>query len=263
MTLVLLFAATTALAQDKTVQAALEYRIGAGDGIRISVFQNPNLTLETRVAEDGSITYPLIGRVRIGGMTVAAAEQIIAKALEAGAYIQQPQVNILPLAIRSSQVSVLGLVNRPGRFPLETFNTKVSEMIAIAGGVSGAAADVAILIGERNGKPYRKEVDLLALFLHNSLDEDVTVTGGDVIYVHRAPIYYVYGEVQRPGSYRIERDMTVRQALVQGGGPTQRGTERSLRLHRRGADGKLQVRAPTLDEPVKPDDVLHIGETLF
>src|SRR5205823_6083388 len=121
----------------------------------------------------------------LGGMTVAAAEQAIARALETGGYLRSPQVSILPLALRSSQVSVLGLVNRPGRFPLETLNTKLSEMIAIAGGISQGAGDVAILTGERAGKPFRKEIDIAALFLNNKLAEDVTVTGGDVIYVHR------------------------------------------------------------------------------
>ena len=260
----LLAIAVPVQAQDKTVaQKGLEYRIGAGDGLRISVFQNPNLTLETRVAEDGGITYPLIGKVSLGGLTVAAAEQVIARALERGNFIQEPQVSILPVAIRSSQVSVLGFVNRPGRFPLETFNTRLSEMIAIAGGISAGAADVAILTGERGGRPYRREIDIPALFLHNKLDQDVTVQAGDVIYVHRAPVYYVYGEVHRPGSYRVERAMTVRQALVQAGGPTQRGTERSLRLHRRGADGTPEELTPRLGELVQPDDVLHVGDSLF
>ena len=253
-----------ALAQPKTIEhRGYEYKIGAGDSLRVSVFQNPNLGLETRVAEDGSITYPLIGKVFLAGMTVAAAEQVIAAALEKGRYIQSPQVNILPLAIRSSQVSVLGQVGRPGRFPLETFNTRVSEMIAIAGGITAGAADVAILTGERDGKPYRREIDIPSLFLENKLDNDVIVHGGDVIYVHRAPMYYVYGEVNRPGSYRVERDMTVPQALVQGGGPTQRGTERSVRLYRRNAEGKLEVIEPRLDAPVQADDVLKVGESIF
>ena len=254
-----------AFAQQKTIEGkTLEYRIGAGDGLKISVFQNPNLGLETRVAEDGSITYPLIGKVFLAGLTVAAAEQVIASALEKGRYIQQPQVNILPVAIRSSQVSVLGQVGRPGRFPLETFNTHVSEMIAIAGGITVGAADVAILTGERDGKAYRKEIDIPSLFLDkNKLENDVIVMGGDVIYVHRAPMFYIYGEVNRAGSYRVERDMTVRQALVQGGGPTQRGTERSLRLFRRGTDGKLAQTQPSLDDAVQPDDVLKVGESVF
>jgi polysaccharide export outer membrane protein len=191
------------------------------------------------------------------------AEQTIATALERGRYIQDPQVNILPVAIRSSQVSVLGLVNRPGRFPLETFNTKVSEMIAIAGGIAPGAADVAIVTGERSGKPFRQEIDIPALFLQNKMEDDLVVQGGDVIYVDRAPMFYVYGQVNRPGSYRVERDMTVRQALVQGGGPTERGSERSVRLYRQGNDGKLQVIEPGLDERVRRDDVIKVGESIF
>ena len=251
------------LALGARAQDHLEYRLGAGDTIRITVFQNPNLTLESRVSEAGTINYPLIGTVKIGGLTVPLAEKTIARALDDGGFIKRPQVSILTLQVRSSQVSVVGLVNKPGRFPLETSSTRVSEMIAIAGGISPGAADVAILTGERAGKPYYKEIDIAGLFLHKKLDEDVAVTGGDVIYVHRAPMFYIYGEVQRPGSYRVERSMTIRQALVQGGGPTLRGTERSLRLHRRGANNQLEVLNPGLDDPVQPDDVIHVGESLF
>lgn len=240
-----------------------EYRLGAGDSIRVTVFQNPNLTLETRVSEDGTINYPLVGTVKISDLTIPAAERTLAGALEKGNYISQPQVNILALTIRSSQVSVLGLVNRPGRFPMETFNTRMSEMLAVAGGISPGGADVAILTGERGGKRFRKEIDIPSLFLKNNQDDDVIVAAGDVIYVDRAPMYYIYGEVNRPGSYRIERGMTLRQALVQGGGPTAKGTERGLRLHRRGAKGELEVITPGLNEVVKPDDVLHVGESFF
>jgi polysaccharide export outer membrane protein len=241
-----------------------EYRLGAGDSIRISVFQNPNLTLETRVGEDGAITYPLIGRVAIGGATLAGAEQTIAKALEAGNYIREPQVTMLLLLTRSSQVSVLGLVNRAGRYPLDSMGTRVSEMIAIAGGIAPAGGDLAILAGERAGKPFRKEIDIAALFLQKGHGDDIAVQGGDVIYVDRAPMFYVYGEVNRPGAYRLERGMTLRHALARGGGPTQRGTERSLRLHRRGADNQVQViNHPKLDDLARPEDVLHVGESLF
>jgi polysaccharide export outer membrane protein len=241
-----------------------EYRLGPGDSIRISVFQNPDLTLETRVGEDGTITYPLIGRVAIGGATLPAAEHTIAKALDAGNFIHQAQVTILLLQLRSSQVSVLGLVNRAGRYPLETVNTRVSEMIAIAGGVAPAGGDVAILTGERQGKSFRKEIDIAGLFREKGGVEDIAVAAGDVIYVERAPIIYVYGEVNRPGAYRLERGMTLRHALARGGGPTPRGTERNLRLHRRGDNGAMQViKTPRLDDLARPEDVLHVGESIF
>ena len=247
--------ASASWGQEKPV----EYRLGPGDGIRISVFQNPNLTLETRVGEDGTITYPLVGRVRIGGLTLQQAEQVIAKGLHEGNYINQPQVSILSTQVRSSQVSVLGLVTRAGRFPLESGGTRVSEMLAMAGGLMPGASDVAVLAGERDGKPFRREIDIPALFGEKGAPEDVAVAARDVIYVHRAPVFYIYGEVQRPGSYRLERGMTVRQALAQGGGPTQRGTERSLRLYR----GGKRAADPRPGDPVLADDVLHVGESIF
>jgi polysaccharide export outer membrane protein len=248
-----------AFAQD----AVPEYRLGPGDTIRIQVFQNPNLTLETRVNENGIITYPLIGTARVGGLSIAEAEQRIASALQTGGFIKQPQVSILLLQNRGNQVSVLGLVTRPGRFPLETFNARVSEMLAIAGGIAPGGADVVILSGTRDGKPFQKEIDIASMFLDKRLQDDVTVRGGDAIYVHRAPMFYVYGEVQRPGTYRVERDMTIRHALAVGGGLTPRGTERGLSVYRRKADGSIESFAPNLGDPVRQDDVLHVRESLF
>jgi len=257
-----LFVLATSLAADILAQERIEYRVSPGDSIRITIFQNPNMTLEARVAEDGTIAYPLIGRIQIGGMTLPSAESAIAKALEAGKFLNRPQVSIVPLLIIGNQVSVLGLVNRPGRFPLEGSTTRISEVIAIAGGISAAGADTAIVRGTRSGKPYQTEIDIAALFLSKD-DNDVVVRPGDVIYVHRAPMFYVYGEVQKPGSYRVERGMTMRQALVQGGGLTSRGTERGVRLHRRSAAGELQVLRPALDDLVRSDDVLYVGESIF
>ena len=251
--------ALCANAQDKQA----EYRLGAGDTIRITVFQNADLTVETRVTENGTITFPLIGVIKIGGMTIGSAEQTIAKALQAGGFIKQAQVNILLLQNRGNQVSVLGQVNRAGRFPLETFNTRISEMVAIAGGINAMGADVAILTGTRDGKPFRKEIDIVGMFLNNKLENDIVVAGGDVIYVHRQPMYYIYGEVQRPGSYRVERGMTVRQALAQGGGPTARGTERSLGLYRRSHEGKIESLSPDLNGLVQPDDIFYVKESMF
>jgi polysaccharide export outer membrane protein len=266
LALVLALAACAAGGQDNRPDKdrLAEYRLGAGDSIKVSVFQNPNLTLETRVGEDGAITYPLIGRVTVGGTTLAAAEQTIARALAAGNFIQEPQVTILLLQTRSSQVSVLGLVNRAGRYPLDTINTRVSEMIAIAGGVAPAGGDIAVLTGERAGKPFRKEIDIAGLFGEKGYQEDIAVAGGDVIYVERAPMFYVYGEVNKPGAYRLERGMTLRHALARGGGPTQRGTERNLRLHRRNGSSQAQViNNPKLDDLARPEDVLHVGESIF
>ena len=247
-------------AQDKL---NYDYKLGPGDTIKIVVFQNPDLTLDTRVAESGAITYPLIGTVQIGGMSIEAAEKKIAQKLKSGGFVQQPQVNIALLQVRGNQVSVLGLVNRPGRFPLETGNTRLSDILAMAGGVAQGGSDSVIISGIREGKPFRKEIDFPAIYVGDSANDDLVVAGGDVLYVHRAPVFYIYGEAQRPGVYRIERGMTIQQALAQGGGPTIRGTESWLRLHRKNADGKVERISPDLHELIKSDDVLYIRESIF
>ncbi|HSF25332.1 MAG TPA: polysaccharide export protein EpsE, partial [Blastocatellia bacterium] len=262
LTLAVLFLAVGAPLPARAQEKPSEYQLGPGDMIRVLVFQHPDLTLETRVSESGAISYPLIGSVRIGGMTIGAGEQAISRALRDGGFIKQPRVNILLLQSRGNQVSVLGQVGKPGRYPLEASNTKLSEMLAIAGGVAPSGADIAIVTGMRDGNPFRRDVDIAALFLKNSAQEDIVISGGDVIFVNRAPTYYIYGEVQKPGSYRVERGMTVRQALAQGGGLTGRGTERGLRLYRRGANGNVETLTPSPDDLVQADDVFHVRESL-
>jgi polysaccharide export outer membrane protein len=253
-----LLGAVHAQAQGKT-----DYPLGAGDAIRVQVFQNPDLTIETRVSENGSITYPLIGAVDLGGLSIAAAEKKIAEALQTGGFLKQPQVNITLQQIRGNQVSVLGQVARPGRFPMETANTRLSDMLANAGGATQAGDDIVIVTGLRNGKPFRKQIDIPSIFLEEKLADDIVLQGGDTIYVHRAPVFYIYGEAQRPGSYRIERNMTVMQALAQGGGPTARGSEKRLRLNRKAANGSIQQIEPEPTEPVLPNDVLYVKESIF
>lgn len=254
--------ASAALAQ-ASATAPADYALAAGDTVRIQVFQNPDLTLDTRVSESGLITYPLIGAVRLGGLSLGAAEQRIAQALKSGGFLQNPQVTVLLTQVRGHQVSVLGQVGRPGRFALESANIRLSDVLANAGGATPAGDDVVIVTGTREGKPFRQEIDLPAIFLRAHSDADIVLQGGDVVYVHRAPVFYVYGEAQRPGSFRIERGMTVMQALAQAGGPTPRGSQNRLLLHRQQPDGSVQALSPQMGDLVQANDVLYVRESLF
>jgi polysaccharide biosynthesis/export protein len=239
------------------------YLIAPGDVLRISVFQSPDLALETRVDEGGSISYPLIGTVAVGGLSVVAAEQRIAKMLRDGGFLVAPQVTIVLVQVRGSQVTVLGMVAKPGRFPLESTDNKLTDVLALAGGIAADGSDVVVLTGTRDGKPMRREIDIPNMAATGDLTQDVRLQAGDMLYVARAPKYFIYGEVQRPGTFRLERGMTVMQALATGGGLTPKGTQRGLNIHRRGADGKVQVIVPNLDDPVLSDDVIFVKESIF
>jgi polysaccharide biosynthesis/export protein len=239
-----------------------DYRLGAGDSIKVQVYQNPELSFEVRVSESGVVNYPLVGPVQLGGLTVGEAEQRIAKALQTGNILKAPQVSINVATVRGSQVAVLGEVHKPGRFPLETTNVRVSEMIAAAGGVTPNGDDRVVVTGTRNGQPFRKEVDVQALFAGRSND-DVTLQPGDTLFVSKAPMFYISGEAQKPGTYRIERGMTVQQAIAAGGGITNRGSMGRIRITRTNPDGQKVTIDPRLSDPVQPGDVLLVRESIF
>ena len=243
--------------------AARDYLIGPGDSVRITVYQSPDLTLEARVAESGTITYPLLGSVKLGGLSVAQAEAEITRGLREGNFLKQPQVTLQVVLVRGNQVSVLGLVNKPGRFPIDIVGMRLSEVLALAGGVAPGGNDIVTLSGERQGKPFRREIDLPALYGRRPSGEDPVLTSGDVVFVDRAPSIYIYGEVQKPGALRLERGMNVLQALAAGGGVTLRGTQRGLRLHRRDAEGVVRVFEPGITDPRLDGDVSQVRGSLF
>lgn len=243
--------------------APQEYRLGPGDSVKISVFQNPDLSLETRVSDTGAISYPLVGNVQLGGLTLQEAEKTIANGLRSGGFVLQPQVTLLLQQVRGAQVAVLGQVARPGRYPLESTTTKVTDALALAGGTTPQGAEKVILTGMRNGRRVRAEIDVAELFVTWTPEKDVTVMAGDTLYVQRAAQVYVYGEVQKAGAYRLERQMTVLQALSVGGGLSPRGTERGIRIHRRGDDGSVRILNPQLGDLVQADDVIVVREALF
>lgn len=240
-----------------------DYALGAGDSVRIQVFQNPDLTVEARVSEGGVISYPLLGALRIGGLSPTSVERLIAQRLKDGNFLQNPQVTVNVLQFRSQQVSVLGNVNKPGRYPLETTGMRLSEVLSLAGGIAPAGADEVVLITQRDGKPQRLEIDLVDLFASGDVTRDPVLGAGDVLYVNRAPNFYIYGQVQRPGMYPLDRGMSLAQAIAKGGGLTLRGSDRGVRVHRRYGNKSVQVLEPKLDDPVRPDDLIFIRESVF
>lgn len=246
-----------------TATSKTDYVIGAGDVIRVTVFQSPDLTLETRVPESGVVAYPLLGTVKLGGLTIGEAEKRIAEGLREGKFVKQPQVSILITQLRGNQASVLGHAVRPGRYSLELSNTRLSDLMALAGGVAPDGSEILTVVGTRDGKPFRTQIDFRTLFRGANAANDIVIQNNDVVYVDRAPQIYIYGEVQRPGPLRLERGMTVLQALAAGGGLTLRGTQRGIKVHRKGADGAVKELTPGLQDQLQQEDVVYVRESLF
>lgn len=242
--------------------SAADVPLGPGDVLKITVFGQPDLTVETRVSEAGSISYPLVGEVKVGGLSSNQAEQKIAEMLDKGGFVRKPQVNLLVTEMQSQQVSVLGQVNKPGRYPADG-KRSLTDMLALAGGVNPDAADTVVLIRTHDGKTTKEVIDMVELVRSADPAKNRELAAGDSLFVERAPRFYIYGEVNKPGSYKLERDMMVLQALSTGGGLSPRGTERGVRVKRRDASGVLQMITVKHEDMLKPDDIVYVKESLF
>lgn len=236
--------------------------LGAGDFLKISVYGNPDLSLETKISEAGSITFPLIGIVPVEGLSTSGAEKKIADLLISGGFVKKPQVNIIVTGIQSQQISILGQVNRPGRYPVDG-KRSITDMLAMAGGISADGGETVTVVRSRNGKSAKRVIDIIEMVRTGNLAENYDLEANDLVYVERAPRFYIYGEVQRPGVYRLEKSMTLVQALSAGGGITLRGTEKNIQIKRRDASGKLQIIEAKHDDLILIDDVIYIQESVF
>jgi polysaccharide biosynthesis/export protein len=241
-----------------------EYKLGGGDSVKISVFLNPELAIEARVSEQGQINFPLVGLVKIGSLSVTEAEKLISDQLKQGGYVQKAQVLLSITAYRSQLVSVLGNVVRPGRYPLEMPGTKLTDLLAMAGGVAVGGSDTIILTRPSGQEgPKKIEIDLPRIFLEGKNEFDLVLQSGDSIYVHKQPNFYISGSVGRPGIYNVDRGLTIAQAIAKGGSYTLRSRESGVRLLRRDASGTMVERIPARDEPILPDDHIFVRESLF
>lgn len=233
------------------VALAQAEKLGVGDAVRVTVFQQPELTTDARISERGTIALPLVGEQKVAGMSQAEAGAAIGEALKKGRFLKHPQVTVALTTVRSRQVSVLGNVARPGRYALDDTSANLSDVIAAAGGITAGGADVVTVL--RDGQSMKMDV----------LGKGFALQAGDTINVERAPVVYIYGEVSRGGAYALVPEMTVMQAIAAGGGITPRGSERRIKLRRHSGNGKYVETDARLQDRVRADDVLYVKEALF
>jgi polysaccharide export outer membrane protein len=245
-----------------SLAAATSEQLGPGDVVRVTVFQSPELTTEAPIAPNGTLTFPLIGEVPIADHSPTEAAAVIAKKLRDGRLVLNAQVNVSLVEVRSQRVSVLGQVAKPGPYPLDTNARTLTAMLAQAGGVTASADDNVVII-RRNGKDVQRiSVDVPAMYRTGNVT-DPELQAGDTVYVPNAPVFYIYGAVQKPGMYRLEPETSVLRALSIGGGLAPRGTERGVIISRPMPDGSTQDIRASLEDRVKANDVVKIKQSIF
>jgi polysaccharide export outer membrane protein len=249
---------------------AQDVTLGPGDIVRVSVYGQKDLDTVAQVSSDGTITFPLLGSVSIGGLAVRTAEQRIATELSSRSLVLEPQVTIFverSLAAESESVTILGNVSRPGRYPIQTMSAASSEniadVIAMAGGLDVEAADFLLLTRTVGGEQSTLRVDLRQLLEQGDLKQNHVVRNGDIAFVPRMDEFFVYGEVRKPGVYRLRNSMTVIQALSASGGLTERGSEKGITVTRKSDNGSNRSIKVDMNDALQPDDVLIVKEGLF
>lgn len=243
-----------------SVSHAADYQLGPGDQISVTVAGSPEFDTKTRIRDDGSIGFPYIGTVKIGGHTVPDAERLIEQELKRRQIIKRPQVSITVESYVSKQVTVMGEVHKPGQYGL-TGQTTLIDMIARAGGTVEDAADYIVLV--RKTKDGKKRYHLTLDELTSGRNAGAICHAGDVIVVPHMAVFYIEGAVNKPGNYRLEQNMTVNQAIAVAGGITDRGDADDITIKRRGKDGKVHKLDGDPDTTLRKDDVIHIGERWF
>ncbi len=237
-----------------------EYVIGAEDVLRITVWDNDDLTVNVRVGLDGYIAYKYIGRVKASGLSTSELAGIIAEKLAEG-YINDPQVNVQVATYRSKEIFIIGEVNRPGTYYL-TKRTTIVEAISMAQGPkSDADSDVIIVRKGDKGKGRNITVNLRKA-LEGDLSQNIAVLDGDSIFLSKAKTFFILGEVHKPGQYKLEKDTSVRKAISIAGGHTERAALGRVKIIRI-VEGEEQEMDVQLEEAVEPLDTIVVPQSYF
>jgi polysaccharide export outer membrane protein len=237
--------------------------IGPGDLVDLTVFDVPELVLRVRVDSSGGVSLPLIGDLKLAGMTVRDSQQLIARELVARQLVRVPQVSLLIEEYATQGITVYGEVNTPGVYPLFGPH-RLYDAISVAGGLTmKAGRTVTILhVGQRD----RPEVIILSN--ENSVGHaDVRIYPGDTIIVSKAGVVYVLGEVNKPGAFVIENNtsMSLLKATALAGGTTKIASLKHTLIIRESPQGPVQTEV-SLDKiaHAKASDLqLHAEDILF
>jgi len=238
-------------------------KLGAGDLIEVSVYNVPELTAKTRINNDGDAYLPLINYVRLSGLTVGEAEDLIQKRLAEGGFVKSPHVSILVDEYASGGVSILGEVARPGVYPV-VGDKRLFDLISAAGGLTDKAGR-SLALTHRN-EPDKPLTVPLSRSLADIPQSNVPISPGDTIIVRKADIVYVVGDVGHPSGFLTDSGhMTVLQAIAMAGGTSRTANLGGTRIIRKEASGMTETRVQLkkILEAKAPDLVMQADDILF
>jgi polysaccharide export outer membrane protein len=252
--------------------AVTDYVVGPQDVLTITSYDQGDLSGKFTLEADGTFTYPLIGRVHAGGLTLRALENSLKKRLKDDGFFRNPQITVSVETYRSQKIFVVGEVRTPGAYPLSG-DMNLVEAIARAGSMLPSASGDAIIVHPLQGASgptlptqvgaaKTERIDLRAM--QNGIFTEATILrDGDTIFVPRAESVYVFGQVKNPGAYALQqKDTSVLQALSLAGGITDRGSTTRIRIVRMAAGVKQDLKVKLVDL-VLPGDTIIVAERIF
>jgi len=261
----LLLALSALLGSTLPLAAQTDYIVGSQDVLTVTVFGEAELSGKYTVEQDGTFTFPQIGRVKAGGVTLRALEQEL-KAKLADGYLKNPQVAVGVENYRSQRILILGEVRSPGEYQLTGEMTLLSALARAGSTTPTAGREATIVRTVRNpaaGEDASRiiKVDLTELQGGN-VSLNVPLQDGDTINVPKAQSVFVAGQVKSPGAYAVDPGTTVLQVLSLAGGLTERGSDNRIRIQRT-LNGKNVEIGAKLTDVVKPGDTIVVRERFF
>lgn len=254
VSLAVLVTATTLLAEN--------YKVGPGDVLKITVYDNPDLETIARVNSDGDILFPLIGEVKVLAKTTSQIAGLISGKLADG-YIVNPQVTVFIKEFKSKKVVIVGQAERPGIHELSG-PTTLLELISKAEGLKKNAGDKIIIKRmAANGTERIITIDRKRLMEEGDPALNITLMDGDNIYIPKAGYYYVTGQVKRPNSYVFEKDLTVMKAIAMAGGFTDIADKDSIKIIRKKNGKEMVLEDVSMHFEILPDDIIVVPESFF
>ena len=249
-----------------------DYLVGPDDVLEISIFEwemtEEAKTLDFRVSESGAVSLPVLGVVPVAGKTLQGVQEEIERELSGRNVLQNPRVAVAVKEYRSRRISVIGAVNAPGVYALHENVSTLMDMLSLAGGPAAGAGEIAYVLrgAEGESEPLRIVVDMEELFERGRSDLNAVLRDGDVVYVPKAPLIYIYGAVRQPGGFPLHRSMRVLEALALAGGFSDRAAKRSCRLLRRSetaSERVVDLNVVRIEQCKAPNLFLRDGDVLY